>query len=74
MSQTIEVIFDGAVFRPTQSVNLKPNTKMEITISDERRNWLEFSSRQLENAFDDDAEPEYPSEVLKEKNPEYEGS
>lgn len=73
MSQTLEVIFDGNVFRPTEPVKLKPNTKMEIIISDEREGWQNFSGELLNEAFGDE-EPEYSLNSVKEKNPEYEGS
>lgn len=73
MSLTLEVIFDGDVFRPVKPVNLKPNTKMEIIIADERAEWSDFASRQLNEAYGDD-EPEYSLNLIKEKNPEYEGS
>ena len=71
MSLTLEVVFDGAVFRPTKPINLKPNTRMEIIISDEREDWLQFSGQNLENAYGEN-EPEYPLTLIKEKNPDYE--
>ncbi len=72
MSLVVEVVFDGDVFRPVKPVNLKPNTRMEITITDEREDWLDFSAAQFENGFGDD-EPEYSLDSVKEINPEYEG-
>ena len=33
MSQTIEGVFDGTVFRPRSDVNLEPNTPVEITVT-----------------------------------------
>jgi predicted DNA-binding antitoxin AbrB/MazE fold protein len=33
MSKTIEAIFDGKVFRPEKEVELKPNTRVEITVT-----------------------------------------
>jgi predicted DNA-binding antitoxin AbrB/MazE fold protein len=33
MGQTIEAIYDGAVFRPTAPVKLKPNTRVRVTVS-----------------------------------------
>ena len=73
MSTTLEAIFDGDVFRPTKPVNLKPNTKVEIIISDEREEWINFSANSLNGAFGS-KEPEYSASSVKEKNPEYEGS
>jgi predicted DNA-binding antitoxin AbrB/MazE fold protein len=32
MSQTLEAIFDGSVFRPDQPIELEPNTRVRITI------------------------------------------
>lgn len=33
MTETIGAIFDGAIFRPEQKVELKPNTRVEITMT-----------------------------------------
>jgi len=35
MRQTIEAIYDGAVFRPTVPVTLKPNTRVRVTVAKE---------------------------------------
>ena len=32
MVKTIEAVFDGTVFRPTESVALPPNTRVRVTI------------------------------------------
>ena len=32
MTQTLEAIFDGSVFRPDQPIELEPNTRVRITI------------------------------------------
>ncbi len=32
MVKTIEAVFDGTVFRPTESVALAPNTRVRVTI------------------------------------------
>lgn len=32
MSLTLEATFDGDVFRPDTSIDLKPNTKVKITV------------------------------------------
>jgi predicted DNA-binding antitoxin AbrB/MazE fold protein len=73
MSITLEVVFDGKVFRPTKPVDLEPNTKMEIIIPDVREDWLGFSAEGLNDAYGDE-EPEYSLNSIKEKNPAYEGS
>ena len=33
MSQTLEATFDGQVFRPVQTVELQPNTKVELVVT-----------------------------------------
>ena len=33
MGQAIEAIYDGAVFRPTVPVTLKPNTRVRVTVT-----------------------------------------
>ncbi|HEY0461583.1 MAG TPA: antitoxin family protein [Pyrinomonadaceae bacterium] len=33
MSEVIEAVFDGKVFRPEQAVQLEPNTRVEITVT-----------------------------------------
>ena len=32
MSQTLDAIFDGSVFRPEEPIELEPNTRVRITI------------------------------------------
>jgi predicted DNA-binding antitoxin AbrB/MazE fold protein len=73
VSITLEVVFDGNVFRPTKPVNLEPNTRMKIIIPDERADWLGFSAEGLKSAYNEE-EPEYSLDLIKEKNPDYEGS
>jgi len=34
MSQTIEALFDGEILRPDESLNLRPNTRVRITIEE----------------------------------------
>jgi predicted DNA-binding antitoxin AbrB/MazE fold protein len=33
MPDVIEAVFDGTVFRPENDVDLKPNTRVEITVT-----------------------------------------
>ena len=33
MTKTLEAVFDGAVFRPDEKVELEPNTRVEIIIT-----------------------------------------
>ena len=35
MTQTLEAIYDGIVFRPDKPVKLKPNTRMQIVVKTE---------------------------------------
>jgi predicted DNA-binding antitoxin AbrB/MazE fold protein len=34
MSRTVQAVFDGEVFRPTEEVDLEPNTRVRITIEE----------------------------------------
>lgn len=33
MAQTVDVIFDGLVFRPLEPLDIAPNTRLQITLS-----------------------------------------
>lgn len=33
MSQTLEAIFDGQVFRPIEAVELRPNTRVQLIVT-----------------------------------------
>jgi hypothetical protein len=33
MAQTVDVIFDGMVFRPFEPLDIAPNTRLQITLS-----------------------------------------
>ncbi|WP_330203037.1 papain fold toxin domain-containing protein [Cyanobacterium sp. DS4] len=44
MTYTIDAIFNGKVFEPSSQVNLKPNTKIKITIEEENRENLVFDN------------------------------
>ena len=35
MSRTIEAVYDGKVFRPSEAVTLKPNTRVKIILDTE---------------------------------------
>lgn len=67
MPKVLEVVFDGDVFRPVKPINLRPNSKMEIIISDENEDWFDLSARQLNDAYGT-TEPDYPINSVKEKN------
>jgi predicted DNA-binding antitoxin AbrB/MazE fold protein len=34
MPKTVEAIFDGEVLRPTESMDIKPHTRVRITVED----------------------------------------
>lgn len=34
MTQTFEAIFDGAVLRPDAALDIKPNTRVRVTVED----------------------------------------
>ena len=42
MTKIIDAIFNGKVFEPSSQVNLKPNTKVKITIEKENQENGEF--------------------------------
>ncbi len=68
--------FDGEHILLDESLELEPNTKLIVTILPkhdvEREEWLNLSSKRLEDAYDPD-EIEYSLDLIKEVNPEYEG-
>ena len=35
MSQTLDATFDGEVFRPTEAVELKPDTRVQLIVTDQ---------------------------------------
>ena len=35
MNQTVEATFDGEVFRPTEAVELKPDTRVQLIVTDQ---------------------------------------
>jgi hypothetical protein len=72
---TLRAHYDGTQILLDDPVELRPNTKLLITVIQEpemeRETWLNFSAQGLAAAYDDD-EPEYPVTLIKERNPEYE--
>lgn len=75
---TLPAHFDGKKICLDEPFDLKPNTKLIVTIlpmleqDDERDAWLHLSSKRLINAYAED-EPEYSSDLIKEKEFDYEG-
>ena len=55
------------------------NRKLLVTVMSntsikaEREDWVQLALKSLARAYDDD-EPDYPRDIIKEANPEYDGS
>jgi len=77
-AKTLPAHFDGEHIRLDEPCELEPNTRLLVTVlpkeqpDEEREDWLLLSSRELANAYGDE-EVEYPAELVKEPNPDYEG-
>jgi hypothetical protein len=75
---TLPAHFDGKKICLDEPFDLKPNTKLIITIlpmieqDDERDAWLLLSNKSLRNAYTED-EPEYSAGLIKEKESDDEG-
>lgn len=69
--------FDGKQICLDEPFDLKPNTKLIVTIlpeqdsEDEHDSWLIMSGQKLIDAYGEN-EPEYSTDMLKEVNPYYE--
>ena len=66
--------FDGAHVLLDEPCELKPNTKVIVTVlqDDENADWYLLGKKNLARAYADD-EPEISLDRIKEFNPEYEG-
>jgi hypothetical protein len=75
-SITLQAHYDGRQILLDEPVELQPNTKLLVTVIQpsgfEEMEWHNFSAENLAAAYGDD-EPEYPLNLIKEWNPEYEG-
>ncbi len=75
-AKTLPAHFDGEHIRLVEPYELEPNTRLLVMPKEqpdeEREDWLLLSSRELANAYGDE-EVEYPAELVKEPNPDYEG-
>ncbi len=75
---TLPAHFDGEQIVLDQPFELKPDTKLLVTVlpeeelGDEREAWLFHSMSHLAKAYGED-EAEYSIDLIKEPNPEYEG-
>lgn len=69
--------FDGKQILLDEPFELKPNVKLIVTVlpenADEREDWRLLAKQNLARAYGE-GEPEYELDLIKEKNPEYEGS
>ena len=68
MSDKIEAVFDGTVFRPEQAIELKPNTRVEITVTvkNAQENPKEFRIRSKHLGFRKDLNYDNIGELLEE--------
>ncbi len=76
-SRTLRAHFDGKQILLDDPVELEPDTQLMVTVlskseNGERSDWTRLSLESLARAYNND-EPEYPLDLIKEPNPEYEG-
>ncbi len=76
MSQvSIPAHFDGKHILLDEPVELEPDAKLIVTVlsrlDGEHEAWLRLSRQRLEDAYGENEE-EYPLDLIKEGNPEYE--
>lgn len=73
---SIPAHFDGKSILLDEPIELKPDTKLIVTVLSERDtehdSWIYLSGKRLEKAYSEDEE-EYSLSLLKEANPDYEG-
>lgn len=68
MLNPIEAVFDGTVFRPESEVELKPNTRVEITVKvkTENESLHKFRVRSKHLGFRNDLNYDKTGELLEE--------
>jgi len=74
MNQTIPAHFDGQQILLDEAVELEPDTKLLVTVLPkdlDDNEWRSLTAQGLKTAYADD-EAEYPLEVIKTPNPDYE--
>ena len=75
MNQSIPAHFDGERILLDESVAMEPNTKLIVTVLSEEDFdsdvWLALSRKRFEAAYEN-GEEEYPLDLIKEPNAEYE--
>jgi hypothetical protein len=76
MSITLKAKFDGEKILLLEPYPLEVGAELLVTVpeteDEERRIWLEASQIQLGELYDDD-EPEFPHNLIKKHNPNYDG-
>lgn len=76
---TLRAHFDGEHIQLDEPIELQPGTPVMATVppgfmaDSEHEGWLRLAGEYFEAAYEGD-EPEYPLHLIKEPNPEYEGS
>ena len=73
---TLRAHFDGKQILLDEPFELEPNAQLIITVLpkslvEERQDWTTAALVSLERAYGTD-EPDYPLDMIKEANPEYE--
>jgi hypothetical protein len=74
MSQTIPAHFDGEHILLDEAVELEPNAKLLVTVLPkdvEDEAWHALSAQRLQDAYAAEEE-EYPLDLIKQQNAEYE--
>ncbi|MGZ8842999.1 MAG: hypothetical protein ACXW18_05005 [Pyrinomonadaceae bacterium] len=73
---SIPAHFDGQQILLDEPVELEPNSRLIVTVlgnhDSERASWMRLSADALSRAYDDNEE-EYPLDLIKTPNPDYEG-
>lgn len=73
---SIPAHFDGQQILLDEPFELEPNSKLIVTVvgnhDSERASWMQLSADALSRAYDDNEE-EYPLDLIKTPNAEYEG-
>lgn len=73
---TLPAHFDGRQIQLDEPFEMEPDTKLIVTVlpkqpeEHERRDWLSLSHQGLQAAYGEE-EPDYPLNLLKEVNPDY---
>jgi hypothetical protein len=74
---TLRAHFDGERIHLDEPYALRPGAKLLVAVlsvaePDDREAWQALSARRLEDAYGEH-EPDYPSDLIRERNPDYEG-